>query len=170
VSRSFELLQLAYVRTIQQPVRTTLTVRSNFRISFQTQIWEDYYNFSDDVDSHPDLLIHKASITIQIETSGRQSTCFGGACIRYENWVHQIDRPDTHPPCPNARILYMEITCSGRATVRTTVHHRPDVALKQERFLEKFSEFRSHSCLSGRPMTTVRTAPSFIKPDAHLNC
>jgi hypothetical protein len=55
------------------------------------------------------------------------------------------------------------------ATVRTTGQHRMDVALKQERFLAKFFEFRLHSCPSGRPMTTVRMAPSFIKPDAHLN-
>jgi hypothetical protein len=36
VSRSFKLLQLASVWTFQQPVRTTLSVRSSFRISFQT--------------------------------------------------------------------------------------------------------------------------------------
>jgi hypothetical protein len=34
----------------------------------------------------------------------------------------------------------MEITCSGRATVRTTVSHRPNATLKQERFSAKFSE------------------------------
>jgi hypothetical protein len=64
----------------------------------------------------------------------------------------------------------MEITYSEHATVRTAGQHRPDAALKQERFSAKFSEFWSHSCPSGRPMTTVQTAPSFIKPDAHLNC
>jgi hypothetical protein len=35
VSRSFELLQLASVRMFQQHVRTTLIIRSSFRISFQ---------------------------------------------------------------------------------------------------------------------------------------
>jgi hypothetical protein len=35
VSRSFELLQLASVQTFQQHIRTTLNVRSSFRISFQ---------------------------------------------------------------------------------------------------------------------------------------
>jgi hypothetical protein len=83
--------------------------------------------------------------------------------------MHQIDRSDAHPPGPKARSLYMEITCSGHATVRTTMPHHPDAALKQERFSAKFLEFRSHSCLSGRPMTTIWTVPSFIKPDAHLN-
>jgi hypothetical protein len=35
----------------------------------------------------------------------------------------------------------MEITCSGRATVRTIVPHRPDAALKQKIFSAKISEF-----------------------------
>jgi hypothetical protein len=35
---------------------------------------------------------------------------------------------------------YMEITCNGHATVRTTVSHHPDVALTQERFSAKISE------------------------------
>jgi hypothetical protein len=170
VSRSFELLQLANVQTIQQPVWTTLSVRSSFRISFQTQIWEDCCNRPDDVDSLPDEIIHKASIVIQIQTFGRQSACSGRACIRYENCVHQIDRPDAHPPGPDARSLYMEITCSGRTTVRTTESHRQDAAIKQERSSAKFSEFRSHSCPSRQPMTTIRTTPSFINPDAPLNC
>jgi len=30
----------------------------------------------------------------------------------------------------------MEITCSGHATIWTTVPHHPDATLKQERFLE----------------------------------
>jgi len=69
MSRSFKLLQLASVWTIQQPVRTTLSVRSSFRISFQTQIWEDYCSRLEDVDSRPDALIHKASIAIQVQTT-----------------------------------------------------------------------------------------------------
>jgi hypothetical protein len=32
---------------------------------------------------------------------------------------------------------YMEITCSGRATIQTIVPHHPDTALKQERFSTK---------------------------------
>jgi hypothetical protein len=123
VSRSFKLLQLLYVRT-------TLSVQSSFRISFQTQIWEDYCNRLDDVDSRPDALIHKASIAIQIQTSKRQLAGSERACIRYGNCVHQIDRPNTHPPGPDARSLYMEITCRGRTTVRMTVPHCPNVAFK----------------------------------------
>jgi hypothetical protein len=34
----------------------------------------------------------------------------------------------------------MEVTCSGRATVRTTVSYRPAAALKQERFSAKILE------------------------------
>jgi hypothetical protein len=51
----------------------------------------------------------------------------------------------------------------------TTVPHHPDAALKQERFLAKISYFWLHNCPSGRPMSTVRTAPIFIKAVAHLN-
>jgi len=98
MSRSFELLQLASVRMIQQPVRATLSVRSSFRISFQTQIWEDCCNRPDDVDSRSGALIHKVSISIQIQTSGRQSSWSGRAFISYGNCVHQISRPDDHQP------------------------------------------------------------------------
>jgi hypothetical protein len=84
--------------------------------------------------------------------------------------VHQINRPEDHQHGSEARNLYMEITCSEHATIRMTGHHRPEAALEQERSSAKFSEFRSHSCPSGRPMTTVGTAPSFIKPHSHLNC
>jgi hypothetical protein len=136
---------------------------------FQTQIWEDCCNRPDDVVSCPDALIHKESIAIQIQQSGRQSAWSGHACIGYGNCVHQISRSDDHPPSPDAQSLYMEITYSGRATVRMTVPHRPNAAFKQERSSGKFLEFWSHSCSSGRPMTTVRTAPSFIEPDSHLS-
>jgi hypothetical protein len=44
------------------------------------------------------------------------------------------------PLGPDARKPYMEITCSGHATVRTTVPHRQDAALKQERFSGKISK------------------------------
>jgi len=108
VSRSFELLWLASFRTFQQPVRTILSVRSSFRISCQTQIWEEWYNRPDDVDSRPDALIHKAE---------RQSAWSGRPCIRYGNWVHQISRPDDCSPDLDAQRLYMKITCSGHATV-----------------------------------------------------
>jgi hypothetical protein len=135
----------------------------------KTQIWEDCYNRPDDVDSRPDVLIHKACIEIQIQKSERQPAWFGRSCIRYENCVHQISHLDDHPPGPDAQSLYMKIICSECATNRTTGHHRPDAALKQERSSTKFLEFRSYSCPSGRPMTTVRTGPSFIKLDVHLN-
>jgi hypothetical protein len=120
----------------------------------KTQIWEDCCNLPDDVDSCPNALIHKASIVIQIQTSGCQSAWFGSAYIKYGNCVHHINHPNDHQHGPNARSLYMEITCSEC----TTGHLRPDVALKQERFSAKFLEFWSHNCPSGR------------RPDAHLNC
>jgi len=41
---------------------------------------------------------------------------------------------------PKVRKPYVEITCSEHATVRTIVPHRPDAALKQERFSAKISK------------------------------
>jgi hypothetical protein len=136
----------------------------------KTQIWEDCYNRPDDMDSLPNALIHKASIAIQIQTSGLQSAWSGRASIRYGNCVYLINRSDDHRLDLDARSLCMEITCSQRATVLTIGHHRPNAALKQERSSVKFLKFRSHSCPSRRPMTTIQTGANFIKLDAHLNC
>jgi hypothetical protein len=119
-------------------------------------MWEDRWN-------RPDALIHKASIELKIQTSGRQSAWSGRAWIRYGNCVHQINHPDNHSLGPNARSLYKEITCNGSATVRTTGHHCPDVAQKHERIKAKFSGNRSHSCSSRRPLTTVQTTPMFYQ-------
>jgi hypothetical protein len=169
VSRSFNCSSLHPSGQFSSSSRRSLVFNQASGFLSKIQIWEDYCNLPDDVDSRPDALIHKASIAIQIQTSGRQSAWFGRTCIRYGNLVHQISRPDDHPPGSDTGSLYMEITYSERVTVRTIGHHRLDAALKQERSSSKFLEFRSHSCSSVRPMTTVRTAPSFIKPDAHLN-
>jgi hypothetical protein len=68
----------------------------------KTQLWEDQCNRPNDVDSHPEALIHKASITYKIQTSRRQSSWSGHVSIRYGNCVHQINRPDDHPLGPDA--------------------------------------------------------------------
>jgi len=85
LSRSFELLQLASVRTIQQPVRTILNVRSSLRISFQTQIQEDCCNRPDDMDSCPTALLLKASLQFKLNCSNASLPWFGRAYDRYEN-------------------------------------------------------------------------------------
>jgi hypothetical protein len=121
------------------------------------------------VDSCLDALIHKKRITIQIQPSGRQSAWPGRALNRYENCVLKINQPDDHPPWSRREKSYMEITCSGRATVRTTVHHCPDAALKQGRFSTKISKIMSHSCPSGQLRSNVRTASILITVVSHLN-
>jgi hypothetical protein len=93
----------------------------------------------------------------------------GRALNRYGNCELKINCPDGHPPCSGCAKPYMEITCSGRATVRTTVPHRPNAALKQERFSAKISKILSHSCLSGQLRFTVQTAFVIIIAVAHLN-
>jgi len=158
----------------------------SFRFCFQVLIREDWFNRLDDVDSRPDALIYKAGIAIQIQPSGRQSAWFGrafnryGNCVfnfnrsdaclswsgcalnRYGNCILKINGPDGHPPWSGCAKPYMEITCSGRATVRTRLSNRKDFQRKSHNFC--FIVFPSR-----RPMTTVRTSSIFIKAIAHLN-
>jgi hypothetical protein len=47
----------------------------------------------------------------------------------------------------------------------TTVRTRQ----KSGKNFNEILESQSHSCPSGRPLSTVQTAPKFIKPGAHLN-
>jgi len=101
-------------------------------------------------------------------------------------------RPDDSLYGPDAWATYMKIACIW-STVRTTiplVRTREALIWKLRtakvrpsgrqgntirlrlKIGKNFSEILgswSHSCLSGRLMSTVRTAPRFIKPDAHLN-
>jgi hypothetical protein len=179
------LFHLASVRTTQQPVRPPFSIRSSFRF-FPKYIWEDCYNRPDDVDFHPDALLLKVRITIQIQSSGRLSAWSGrafntygncrfdfnrlNACLlwsrcvhnKYENCGLKINGPDGHPPWSGRAKPYMEITCSGRATVRTTVSHRPDAPLKQERFSTKISEILVAQLF-------VRTTPIYFTAVTHLN-
>jgi len=66
-------IQLASVRTSQQPVRMPLGTRP-VSDSFQVSIKERSINRPDDVISRPDARLLKARITIQISPSTRQST------------------------------------------------------------------------------------------------
>jgi len=119
VSKSFKLLKLVSVQTFQQHIRTTLSARQASGFLSKTQLWEDRCN-------RPDALIHKASIVFKSQTSERQSAWSRPACIRYGNCMHQINRPDDHPPGPDVRSPYMEITCSGSAAVRMRLKNRKE--------------------------------------------
>jgi hypothetical protein len=96
VSRSFELLHLASVQTFQQHIWTTLSVIPAVGFLSKTHIWEDRGNRPDDVESHPDTLIHKTSRAFKIQTFGHQPSWSGRASYIYGNYVHQINRPDDH--------------------------------------------------------------------------
>jgi hypothetical protein len=137
--RSFELLQLASVWTIQQPVQMTLSVRPKFQDFFPKHRYGKIA-----------VIIRTTCIFVLTRSSIRQVSQF------------KSKRQDTSHHGPDARSLYMEITCSKSATVRTTREHRPNTAHFKKDFSAKFSEFRSHICPSGR-------CPVFIKPEAHLN-
>jgi hypothetical protein len=168
VSRSFELFQLASVQTFQQHVWTTLSVWLATGFLSKTQIWKDRYKPPDDVDSYLDALIHKASIAFKIQTSGLQSSWSGSASYLYGNCVIWSTVWTTIPLVRTRETLIWklraaEVRPSGRQgnTVRTR--------LKTRKNFSEILESRLHSCPSGRLMSTVRTVPRFIKPDAHLN-
>jgi hypothetical protein len=102
VSRSFKLLQFASVRTFQQHVRTTLSVRPAMGFNSKTQIWEDHCSCSDDVDSRLDALIHKASCAFKIQMSGRQPSWSECRSYLYVNCVQPSERPFPWIGCAKA--------------------------------------------------------------------
>jgi hypothetical protein len=136
--------------------------------------------------SRPDAHLLKARIAIQISPSGRQSALvqtrvqlYGNCrfdfnrpddCLswsrrahsRYGNCVLKFSCPDAHPPWSRCAKSYKEITCSGRATVRTMCHPVRTRLLNRKDFSAKFLE---------NPVAQlfVQMAPSYIFPDAHLS-
>jgi len=81
--------------------------------SFHVQLWEDWCNRPDDVDSHPDVLLLKARIVIQIQPSGRAFNRYGIA-----NSTSTVRTLAFHGP--DARTVNMEIAC-WRLTVRMAI-------------------------------------------------
>jgi hypothetical protein len=138
MSRSFELLQLASVRTFQQHVQTTLSVRPAMGFLSKTQMWENRCNRPNDVDSRPNALIHKASRAFKIQTSGRQSSWYECASI------------------------YMEIECI-KSTVRTTIHlvRTHEASIWKLRAAEVWLSGRQGSWLITQ--LSVRTGPRFYQ-------
>jgi hypothetical protein len=134
----------------------------------KTQIWEDRCNRPNDVDSCPDALIHKAICAFKIQTSGRQHSWSGPASYIYGNCVHQINRLDDHSFGLDALSLNMKLRV---AEVRPSGRQGNTVQmwLKSGKNFSVILESRSHNCLSGRLMSTVRMPPRFIKLDAHFN-
>jgi hypothetical protein len=104
----------------------------------------------------------------------------------------KIGRPDDSLHGSDVRAIFMEIVCIG-STVRTIIPlvrtretliwklrtakvrssgrqgNTVQTRLKSGKNFSEILESRSHCCPSECPMTTVRTAPRFIKPDAYLN-
>jgi hypothetical protein len=131
------------------------------------------------VDSSLDMLLLKARIAIQIQPSRRAFNRYGNCGFdfnppeaylswsgrthsKYGNCVLKINRPDGHPPCSGRAKPYMEITYSGRPTVRTTVSHCPNAALKQERFSTKISKILV-------AQFSIQTGPIYFTAVAYLN-
>jgi hypothetical protein len=155
VSRSFELLQLASIRTFQQHIRTTLSVRPAMGSLSKTQIWEDRCNRLDDVHSRPDALIHKASIAFKIQTSERKSSWSRRASIRstFRTTIPLVWTGEALI----WKLRATKVRSSGRQG--TTVQTR----LKLGKNFSEILESRSYSCPSGSPMTIIRTALRFYQ-------
>jgi hypothetical protein len=112
VSRSFELFQLESVKTSQQHVWTLFSVRLAMGFLSETQIWEDSCNRLDDMDSHSDALIYKASQAFKVQPSEQQYSWSRCSSFIYGNCVHQINRPDDSSFGLDVPSLDMEIACS----------------------------------------------------------
>jgi len=138
VSRSFCSSFHPY-RRLSSPFRRP-SVFDQASDSFQIYIWEDCCNRPDDVDFRPDALLLKARIAIQIQPCGRLLAWSRRTFNRYGNCGFDFNRSDAYLSWSGHAKPFMEITCSGRATVWTTVSHRPDEALKKERFSVKISK------------------------------
>jgi hypothetical protein len=105
-------------------------------------------------------------LPIQLQPSGPSS---GHARSRYGNCVLKFSRPDVHPTWSGRGKPYMEITCSGRATVRTMCHPVRTQLLNGKDFSAKFLEKPVAQLSVQTAMTTVWTAPDYILLDAHLS-
>jgi len=125
------------------------------RFLSKTQIWEDSCNRQDDVSSHPNAILDKASGAYKVQPSECQSSLSGRSSFIYGNCVHQFNRLDVSLHGPDTPRLDMEIECRHCADVRGTPSGRGS-------FRERISanlESRSHSCPSGHLMSTIRKGP-----------
>jgi hypothetical protein len=92
VSRSFELLSVVSVRMSQQHIQTPFSVRQVKRFPFQTQIWEDSCNYSDNVAFPPNAILDKASRVEDVQLSGRQSPLSG-----HSNLIMELRAAEVQP-------------------------------------------------------------------------
>jgi hypothetical protein len=131
------------VRTMWYPVRTLVSVRKESQFKYHrpkvSQPWSGrackvYGNCQFDF-NHPDACP---------SWSGRAHSIHG-------NYVLKISHPDVPPPRSGRAKPYMEITCSGCATVQRILLNRKD-------FQQNFQKILSHCCPSGRrPYKTVQS-------------
>jgi hypothetical protein len=122
----------ATVRTTWIPVRTRFSLRQElqfkYKLSGRQSAWSGRaFNIY-------------GNCVFNFNRSDACLSWSGRALNRFGNCVLKINHPDDQPPWSGRAKPYMGINYSGRATVRPTVPHRPDAALKQERFSAKISE------------------------------
>jgi hypothetical protein len=89
VSRTFELFLVVSFRTSQQYGRTPFSVRQGKWFSSKTKIWEDNCNRPNNVCSHSDAILDKASHAYKVQLSGRQYPWSGRASVNMEIECHK---------------------------------------------------------------------------------
>jgi hypothetical protein len=90
----------------------------------KTQIWEDSCNRPNDVCSRPDALIHKASRTFKIHTSGHWSSWSERSSFIYGNSVHQTNHPDDSCYGPDVPSLWKLRVAKVRPSERGLIQER----------------------------------------------
>lgn len=163
-----------------------LQILSNFNLR------EDCFNRPDDMDSHPDELINKARIGIQISPSGHLSALVRTRVRQLRKLPIRLQLSGRLPTMVRMRTqqkwkLRVEVQPSNRSSpmVRTrealygsylqrTCDHPDDYALlsgtrllNMKDFQRKSRKFWSHNCPSRRPRFTIRTTSVHITAVAH---
>jgi hypothetical protein len=118
----------------------------------------------------PDARVSKKEIADS--TSTVRTTAYHGPYVHITDMeiaCRRIAVRTLIPHGPDAREPYKEITCSRRATVRTMCHPVRTMPLNRKDFPANFLENLVAQLSVRTPMSTVRTEPTYILPDAHLS-
>jgi len=188
------LCQLASVRTTQQPVWTTSNDRSASDFLSKSKLWEiDATVWTTWIPVWTRSYIRQESQFKYIPLDDSQL----GSDARSTDMEIVYSTSNVRTPAyhgPDARSSDMEIACCWRLTVRTAIPLGLDAQSliwkllavdvrpsgrqcltvrtrfsNKKDFQRKSQKFWSHSCPSGRPLSTVRTTPVYFTAVAHLN-
>jgi len=114
------------------PVRTRVSLRQESQFKYhRPDVWQLWFGRA---------FIKEGNCRFDFNRPDDCLSWSGRTHIRYENWVLKFSRPYAHPPWSGSLNPYKEITCSGRATVRTMCHPVRTRLLNRKDFPVKFLE------------------------------